>query len=52
MKKRRKRIFGFEYLDSIGKLVLVLRNRRGETIAYQMYNEKNGKHQLIKFRHD
>jgi len=50
--RKKRRIFGFEYLYSIGKLVPVLKNNRGETVAYQIYNEKIGKHQLIKIKHD
>jgi hypothetical protein len=46
--RRRKRIFGFAYLNSINRLVPVIKNKQGEIVAYQIYNEKIGKHQLIK----
>ena len=53
MKKRKRRIYGFEYLYSIGMLVPVLKNKYGEVVAYQAYNEKTRKRELIKlFRND
>ena len=50
--RKKRRIFDFEYDFHLGKYVPILKNKYGEKMAYQTYNEKIGKYQLIKFKHD
>jgi hypothetical protein len=50
--RKKRRIFDFEYDSYLGRYVPILKNKYGEKIAYQIFNEKTRKKELLRIKHD